>query len=73
MKPVRPVERVGNMYVLDVLRAPLDQRDDALAEINARCYSAAIARGISDRSAKKWAEKTTQITKGLVQLIQLRL
>jgi hypothetical protein len=73
MKPIHRVERLGNQYVLDVLSAPLEQRERALAEVRAHCYNAALAAGIPRRSAKRWSDKTERITRGLLQLIELRL
>ena len=73
VKPIHRVERFGQIFAMDVLGAPLDQREGALVDLRARCYSIALAQGISPRNARRWAEKTERLTRGIVEIIQLRL
>jgi hypothetical protein len=73
MRPLQAVEQAENLYVLEVLGVPADQRESALEELRLRCYAKAIASGISHRNAKRRAEHAERITRELVEMLQLRL
>lgn len=73
MKSPHSIERLGSMNALELLSVPFDERESALARMRAGWYSAAIAGGMSHRSALRWATKTERLTKALVEIVQLRL
>lgn len=73
MKTLHSIERLGGMNALELLSVPFDERENALALMRARWYSAAIAGGLSHRSAVRWTRKTERLTRALVEIMQLRL